>query len=197
MLKYTNQSRFLTSMEPHVNSLVLRQEVILQRQDVANNFTLFWLVIRCGSVCGQNGANIGMSIVKFVFLSLSGMTNYEGLALETSSFVLSSWWKFYGWNHREDQSALAVYYFFSHSPLPGAFLAHFHAHTYVKGEEAGHGRGNWSRIIFPVQMANAGSVNSNQNYKFPILSHERKCPPKKKIESKMFNIHIIQFCLLL
>jgi len=60
-------TRFLTSMEPHVNSLVLRQEVIFQRQDVANNFSLFWLVIRCG----RNGANIGMFIVKFVFLSLA------------------------------------------------------------------------------------------------------------------------------
>ena len=118
-----------------------------------------------------------------LFFSLSRMTNYEGLALETSSFLLSSWWKFYGykliWNHREDQSALAVYYFSSHSLLPGAFLAHFHAPIYVKGEEAGHGRGNWPRIIFPVQMANAGSVNGNQNYKFPVLSHERKGPPKR------------------
>lgn len=81
-----------------------------------------------------------------LFFSLSRITNYEGLALETSSFVLSSWWKFYGYklicNHKEDQSALAVYYFSSHSPLPGAFLAHFHAPIYVKGEEAGHGRGN-------------------------------------------------------
>jgi len=134
-----------------------------------------------------------------LFFSLSRKTNYEGLALETSWFVLSSWWKFYGykliWNHREDQSALAVYYFSSHSPLPGAFLAHFHATIYIKGEEAGHGRVNWPRIIFPVQMANAGSVNGNKNYKFPILSHERKRPPKK-FKSKMFNIHI-QFCLLL
>ena len=30
-----------------------------------------------------------------LFFSLSRMTNYEGLALETSSFVLSSWWKCY------------------------------------------------------------------------------------------------------
>ena len=32
-----------------------------------------------------------------LFSSLSRMTNYEGLALETSSFVLSSWWKFYAY----------------------------------------------------------------------------------------------------
>ena len=87
-----------------------------------------------------------------LFFSLSRITNYEGLALETSSFVLSPWWKFYGykliWNHREDQSALAVYYFSSHSPLPGAFLAHFHAPIYVKGEEAGHGRGNYLASFF-------------------------------------------------
>lgn len=140
-----------------------------------------------------------------LFFSLSRMTNYEGLALETSSFVLSSWWKFYAykliWNHREDQSALVVYYFSSHSPLPGVFLAIF-MHLYMlRGRRLGMGGGidlasfflfRWPTLVALTVIKITNSLPwTKTTHTLPWTKTS-----SKKIESKMFNIHI-QICLLL
>lgn len=142
-LEYTNPLRFLTSMELYVKSLALHQEMILQRRDVANNFNTFCLIIRCGSVCGRKRANIGMSSVKFLFLSLA---NDEGLTLETLASLSLPGGNLTLINLVETIEKVNQHQPFIISlliPLPGAFLAYFYAPINVKweGGEAGHKRG--------------------------------------------------------